>query len=915
MSKIPELSGDALAARDSDAKHIQIIASAGSGKTETISQRVARLIRDGADPAKIVAFTFTIKAAEELKERIRARVEEFASKEAADKLGGLYVGTIHGYCLQLLQANVGIYESYDMIDENQLAAFAIRWKTELNLNQFDLERPEKPRLYAGMKFFLENVQVVENELLSKELLEEEFAKSMARLYELLDQHRMMTFGMQIDRAVIELEKPDVRQLLKSKIEHLIVDEYQDVNPAQERLIQLLSDPIGAANLVVVGDDDQAIYQWRGSTVENITTFASRYPDVKTFELLTNRRSRPAIVKLASNFANSIPNRISKSMDPSREHNGPAIDIIENHETEADEAADIAASIKKLAAKGYSYSQIAILVRTRTSYPAILEALELEGIPVTPGDRVGLFDQPDADWFARVFAWLADTDWKDTIYGEKVEPVTLEDLKTRFKALYTTQWSDVALLLREQKALVGSDSRKYSLVEFCYKLMDKLGVKDWDAQFVLYTSRLGTLAKFAKFVGDYEAMAKHSRQNEDGSQTGASDQAEWYLLSITALMAHYARDKYRDFAGDGEHSGDSVDLMTVHTAKGLEWPIVFVPSLTARRFPSSRSGKRKPWIVSRELFDAERYEGTDGDERRLFYVAVTRAREWVSLSAHEKVTTKGGKVSPYIIEALALYQDPKDFPADWAEGDSTIDQDETMQITYSEIADFLSCGWGYWLKSRIGFPSIIVETIGYGKAVHHLMRSIAEETAKRGRQLSPMDVDRLIATEFFLPFANSAIALGYKESARKLAFSYLKDHAEEMSRVWETERPFELAVPGALISGRADVILDLHEGKPDNLAIIDYKTGTEGQEFDLQLQIYSEAGKREGLEVRGAFVHDLKENKRIVIDTSDGAREQAIGRVSEAVQLIKKREFEAKPEVSKCGRCDVRAICRASKAKK
>lgn len=915
MSEIPELSGDALAARDSSAKHIQIIASAGSGKTETISQRVARLIRDGADPAKIVAFTFTVKAAEELKERIRVRVEEFAGPAAADKLGGLYVGTIHGYCLSLLQTNVGIYESYDMIDENQLAAFVIRWKTELNLTQFDLERPEKPRLYAGMKFFLENIQVVENELLAIELLDPEFAESMNRLYELLDQHRMMTFGMQIDRAVRELEKPEVREIVKTKIEHLIVDEYQDVNPAQERLIQLLSGPIGSANLVVVGDDDQAIYQWRGSTVENITTFALRYPDVSKFELLTNRRSRPAIVKLASNFANSIPNRIAKSMNPSRDLNGPAIDIVENHETEADEAADIAASIKKLVGKGFSYGQIAILVRTRTAYPAILEALEREAIPVTPGDRVGLFDQPDADWFARVFAWLADTDWKESIYGEKEEPVTLEDLESRFKVLYTTNWSNVVELLESQKKMVGSDSRKYSLVEFCYNLMSRLGVKEWDAQFVLYTARLGTLAKFAKFVGDYEAMAKHSRQNEDGSQTGASDQGKWYLISITALMAHYARDKYRDFAGDGEHSGESVDLMTVHTAKGLEWPIVFVPSLTARRFPSSRSGKKKPWIVSRELFDAERYEGTDADERRLFYVAVTRAREWVSLSAHEKVTKQRGPISPYILESINLYQDPKDFPADWADGSSSLDSDDTLQITYSEIADFLSCGWGYWLKSRIGFPSIIVETIGYGKAVHHLMRSIAEETAKRGRQLNPMDVDRLIATEFFLPFANSAIAQGYKESARKLAFTYLKDHAEEMNRVWETERPFELAVPGALISGRADVILDLHEGKPDNLAIIDYKTGTEGQEFDLQLQIYSEAGLREGLEVRGAFVHDLKENKRIVIDTSDIARAQAIGAVTDAVRQIKERDFEAKPEVSKCGRCDVRSICRASKAKK
>jgi DNA helicase-2/ATP-dependent DNA helicase PcrA len=180
----------------------------------------------------------------------------------------------------------------------------------------------------------------------------------------------------------------------------------------------------------------------------------------------------------------------------------------------------------------------------------------------------------------------------------------------------------------------------------------------------------------------------------------------------------------------------------------------------------------------------------------------------------------------------------------------------------------------------------------------------------------MEVDKLIATDFFLPFATSAIAARYKESARKLAFSYLKEYSEEMNRVWETERPFELAIEGALITGRADVILERHEGVPDDLAIIDYKTGTEGQEFDLQLQIYAEAGFREGLSVRGAFVHDLGDQKRIEVDTSESARAAAVQKVSVVIESVKNREFPAKPEVSKCGRCDVRAICRqAAKAKK
>ena len=204
MANYPELQGDALEARNSDAEHIQIIASAGSGKTETISQRVARLVADGVDPSTIVAFTFTVKAAEELKSRIRDRVEALAGAEAADKLGGLYVGTIHGFCLQLLQSFISIYESYEMIDENQLAAFAMRWKNKLEFGRFDTENPEKGRVFAGMRTLLENVQVVENELLTLDQLDPEFAGAIEILNELLDEHRLLTFGMQIGRAITEL---------------------------------------------------------------------------------------------------------------------------------------------------------------------------------------------------------------------------------------------------------------------------------------------------------------------------------------------------------------------------------------------------------------------------------------------------------------------------------------------------------------------------------------------------------------------------------------------------------------------------------------------------------------------------------------------------------------------------------------
>ena len=192
-----------------------------------------------------------------------------------------------------------------------------------------------------------------------------------------------------------------------------------------------------------------------------------------------------------------------------------------------------------------------------------------------------------------------------------------------------------------------------------------------------------------------------------------------------------------------------------------------------------------------------------------------------------------------------------------------------------------------------------------------MRSIAEETKRTGKVLKPNDIERILATEFFLPYANKAIATRFKDSARSLVQTYIQEHSADMERVWEVERPFELALPGIVVSGRADVILDKHEGESDSLAIVDYKTSIDDRELGLQLQVYAAAGLREGLEVKGAFLHDLEESSRQNIDISKSAIETALKTVSSAAKGIKERKFDAKPEKKVCSRCDVKLICRSA----
>ena len=403
-SAAPQLEGDALAAVLHRGSHLQIIASAGSGKTEVVAQRFAELMADGADPAGIIAFTFTERAAEELKARISARVEERLGPGALDKLGAAFVGTIHSYCFRLLQQHVPRYETFDVLDERRLTAFLCREEPALRLKDLT------GKLFTSIKAFLGNLEVVENELIPLAELDEPFKAMAEKFYELLEQFRLLTYGQLISRAVAELEKPDVAGKVHGALQHLIVDEYQDVNPAQERLIRLLTGP--QVELCVVGDDDQAIYQWRGSDVRNIVEFTDRYPGVRTFTITVNRRSRPRIVAAAASFARSIPGRLDKQMSAFRPSAGPGgVEVVSwAADTEADECDRIAETIKRLHDAGLPYRRIAVLVRTRAAYPALLDAFDAHGVPVQPAGRTGLFAQPEAQLFGKTYAWLVDHSW-------------------------------------------------------------------------------------------------------------------------------------------------------------------------------------------------------------------------------------------------------------------------------------------------------------------------------------------------------------------------------------------------------------------------------------------------------------------------------------------------------------------------
>jgi DNA helicase-2/ATP-dependent DNA helicase PcrA len=606
---VPVLEGEAAAAVAHRGGHVQIIAAAGAGKTEVVAQRVAALLADGEDAASIVAFTFTDKAAEELKDRIRERVTARLGEGAADQLGQLFVGTIHGFCFRLLQTHVPTYETYTPLDPNQLVNLLYREARRLGLKQFDKDN----KLFRGIAAFLKTVDVVENELIDPETLPlDNFRAALRQYYTMLDGYRFMSFGMQIVRAVQALEDPAVHAKVTGRLRHLIVDEYQDVNPAQERLIALLSQPIGCAELVVVGDDDQAVYAWRGSDVSNIVSFADRYDGVAQFRLLVNRRSRPSIVELANSFAQTIPDRLAKQMGKHRPADGPAVSIAIGFEDEETEADQIAMDVEQLHNRGVPYRDMAILVRGRVAYPRILESLEFAGIPVQPGGRTGLFEQPEAAVLGATYAWLATIDWAPGRFVKRAQidlPFLLRDFESAF-GVPTAKLNPIRDHLLAWKQSTAVKDFNVDLVGDFYTLLALIGVSAWDTTDQHIRNRLGTIARFTSVLADYETATRRSRRDPDnpGEQVGGAIGDEWFYRNFALLLVNYANGSYEDFDGEEDLLSDAVALGTVHGAKGLEWPVVFLPSLTAGRFPSSKTGTTGTWLVPRELFNAPRYEG-------------------------------------------------------------------------------------------------------------------------------------------------------------------------------------------------------------------------------------------------------------------------------------------------------------------
>ena len=739
----------------------------------------------------------------------------------------------------------------------------------------------------------------------------------SQLPDKLDRHRLLTFSLIISKAVEALADPEVFARVHSPLRHLIVDEYQDINPAQERLIQLLSrDPV---QLCVVGDDDQSIYQWRGSDVSNILTFARRRK-AATVRLETNRRSLPQIVSTANRFARSIPDRLPKAMRPTRA--GAKVEVVPwSADTPEDEASRIADTIERLHELGYRYQDIAVLFRSvRTSARPLVDELEERGIPYSCGGRTGLFMQPEIGFFAQIHAWFVGEEWRDERYGEKhsVELDQIVDgLSRHFNGGKTIR--GLKKYLEDWKTICLRGNRPVNLVRDFYRLLNFLNAHQIDVDSPPGSARFGAFARFSQLLADFEHVTRRGQPVEEGGKRkyrAGRDRGLSYYKRLYSYLMYYARDAYEDFEGEQASLLDAVDILTVHQAKGLEWPVVFIPALTDLRFPSFNAGKEQDWLLPEEVFPKKlrlRYEGGDTEERRLFYVAFTRARDTVYVSYFRRIKQEM-KPSPYLEEVARPNGGIRSFarlPLPAAPEEMKEPEAPPLDVSFSELAGYEECAYRYRLSGSFGFQQQLAVELGYGRAIHHVLRHVAETVRRTGRLPTARQIEKMLDEEFYLPFADRPAFTRMLASARRLVDGYLDHYREELKRICETERPFQVHLQDGTISGRADVILDMEDGQPGRLAIVDYKTAKDsGQDdrFAFQIAIYAASARGEGLDVIAGYVHELQHGVREAVDVSAEAHERAVTRAASAIHDIRSGAFNPQPEVDKCLQCDYHLVC-------
>ena len=896
------------------AGNLQIIACAGSGKTEFVSARIAYMVSRGiARPGNIVAFTFTEKAAKELKFRIRSKIRGLIGHQA--DIGDLYVGTIHSFCFALLKEFVPGYRGFDVLDEGKRYAFISSIGRELNIEELQgwLEaNGTKPWGSTTESWaigtFIRNVDMVREEMKKPEDVSRYpgFVRAYTTYEEVLHEKRFLDFSAMMSRSVEHLARDKkVLKDVRGRFTHITVDEYQDVNPIQEKLVNLLAGKNG--NLCVVGDDDQSIYQWRGATISNILTFRERYDNVFVHHLPVNYRSTDRIVDLGNNLISRNRKRLDKSMKSSgkKVERGDIYKI--DFQDQTDEVEFVVERIKHLVGtrwmdnngseRGLAYSDMAVFFRSvRFDSRPYLEAFTEAGIPYAVSGVGGLFDVPEITTVFSIFSFLADPDGT----GEFTPEVIYRDASRHFSIPGRTGFTRGLNELKEKLRY----ARRLSFQEMYADILLLLGLNEEVRHGPLHEVEMYNLGRFSQVLADYEGTRSYCTYRD--------------INRFCWFIRHFAEGSYD--VGTGEDPTlliDAVRVMTLHGTKGLGFPVVFMPySIKRPDHPLA------PGFLDPGKFDLSRYKGGDEDERRLFYVGLTRSRKFLYITTSRKVIGKKLPKAPslYFTELEDRYcvTGPCDDPTKRVRLPSNPAADDyQFPTSYSQLSDYIRCAYDYKMRYIYNFNPVLVQAIGYGRQVHNVLNMLHKKAQDEGKVPTESDAKTLVDEHFFLRYAADRQQEMLKDSALRSVLSYLDLWKQDFSLSLKTEHSFEMDVENALISGSID-LLKRRDGNGDTLEIIDFKTGNERrleEELVLQVRLYTVAARESlNLDVDKAYVHflDERKNERVEIRTDKPELASAMQTIRRAVKGVTERHFGRRPKDKKiCGGCDWKRLCPGS----
>jgi DNA helicase-2/ATP-dependent DNA helicase PcrA len=953
-----------------------VIAGAGTGKTTVLTQRVANLIREGhARPDEIVALTYTDNSAAEMMGRVRGELKGIA-------IDGLQTTTFHAWCNGLLQRRGA---GFSVLDDKDLWVFLRRRIRDLRLKHFVRAANVGQFLDSLLEFirrcqdelvgpaeYLRYVQRLERgeipmprvakskkqaDLGKTEILERchEIARVFETVEDILRAKNLGTFGHMITRAYQLLkDDPALLEEERCRTRFLLVDEFQDANFAQVEILSLLAG--AAANVFAVGDPDQAIYQFRGASSEAFTLFASKFPAARVVVLGKNRRSLSPILRCAFGivnenpavFANTFGKTLGKTaptakpaiayqrtpLESSRDEEAaktkrgetataPLVEIVTWRDREV-EAADLARRIqKKRKAERCGWKDFAVLYRQHTHRDELVKEFAERSIPFSI-EGLDVLDTPEVrDVVACLTAAVSPNDAGSLFRIAALPQFEIDpaELRAAMRAMRRE------LDLRAALGRLPGGAAVLAKVEQVHREVEKEGVRAHDAvkavtrHFELPETPL--VAAFVKFVEGWHTKAI--------VETGSPAEFLEYLDYFVEANGWIALPR---------STADAVQLMTAHAAKGLEFEHVAVIRGSSTSFPCSY---REPLVAfPAELRRSDAVSTDDKalheeEERRLFYVAMTRAKDTLAIYANEGKSKSDPKPTKFLREFM-IHPAYKNF---WSTHSAAAVQDtlfaeeeQRVALEHSNVAAWLlmdpsvdfftglsastieiyeQCPLRFKLEREWNLPREVSASLHNGAAMHGVLRTFYD-AQRFQREVSDED----LLEQFRAELASRGIADRYQYEL------YLRQGREQLQQffeaarslqppdVLETEHKFELQLGATKLAGRMD---RMDRTGPDTVAIVDYKTGKPKSQEDaddsLQLSLYAIAAQEKlGKRADRLIFHNLEDNSAICTARTDGELEGAKLRVLKVAEKIVRKEFPANPGYQ-CAFCPYRNLCPAT----